>query len=191
MRPSLPLLALLLAACGTTDAPAPNPVLELADPAGDQTIHPLAPTPPDLRSAFLELTETRLLFEIGLAPGTDMDNVTVGINFDADADPDSGDPFADQGTEALAEVGAGNPPNGIIVFRWQGGGYQLLVNPTALEREGLVLRGAIPRGLLTGVDRASTVRLYATHYLGNDAWTGYLDYMPDRHLPPTPISPLP
>lgn len=191
MRPTLPLLALLLAACGSTDAPPPNPLLELADPAGDPSSHPLAPTPPDLRSAFLELTPTRLLFEIGLAPGTDMDNVTVGINFDADADPDTGDPFADQGTEALAEAGAGNPPNGIIVFRWQGGGYQLLVNPTALEREGLVLRGAIPRGLLTGVDRNSTVRLYATHYLGNDSWTGFLDYMPDRELPPVPISPQP
>jgi hypothetical protein len=191
MRTILPALALLLVACGATDAPPPNPLLELADPVGDPTSHPLAPTPPDLSSAFLELTQTRLLFEIGLAPGTDMDNVTVGINFDADANPNTGDPFADQGTEALVEVGAGNPPRGIVVLRWQGDGYQVLVNPTAPERDGLVLRGEIPRGLLTGVDRTSTVRLYATHYLGNDGWTGFLDYMPDRQLPPIPITPQP
>jgi hypothetical protein len=191
MRNALPALALLLAACGATDATPPNPLLELGDPAGDAVFHPQAPVSPDLRSAFLELTETRLLFEIGLAPGTDMENVTVGINFDADANPNTGDPFAGQGTEALAEVGAGNPPNGILVFRWQGGGYQLLVNPTALVREGLVLRGEIPRGLLTGVDRNSTVRLYATHYLGDDSWTGFLDYMPDRDLAPARISPQP
>lgn len=191
MRNTLPLLVLLLAACGATDATPPNPLLELGDPAGDATFHPQAPVSPDLRSAFLELTETRLLFEIGLAPGTDMEKVTVGINFDADANPNTGDPFADQGTEALVEVGAGNPPRGISIFRWQGGGYQLLVNPTALVREGLVLRGEIPRGLLTGVDRNSTVRLYATHYLGDASWTGFLDYMPDRQLPPARISPRP
>lgn len=191
MRTPLPALALLLVACGGTGPTPPNPILELADPEGDQASHPFAPTPPDLRSAFLELTPTRLLFEIGLAPGTDMENVAVGINFDVDADPETGDPYVGQGTEALAEIGAGNPPNGILVFRWQGGGYQMLVNPTALEREGLVLRGAIPRGLLTGVDGASTVRIYATHYLGDDSWTAALDFMPDRELPPTRISPQP
>lgn len=188
MRPALPLFALLLAAaCGGTEATPPNPALLLTDPAGDADVHPLAPVSPDLLSASFELTPTRLLFEVGLAPGTDMDRATVGFNFDADADSTTGDPFTDQGTTVLVEVGAGNPPRGISVFVWEGGGYRYHASPTELEREGLVLRGAVPRGLIQGVGSGSTIRVYATDYLGGNSWTGFLDYLPDRQAPSAPI----